>query len=125
CSSSTARQSGLVQVAAGSGGPSGCATGAADTSGVVRGTWQGDAKPRWEQGGTGLRSDGVRDLPDISLFAGTGVWGHYYVMCYSNPRNGGAPCTGEPSGWAGAGGTSFGAPILGGVQALGNHKTGS
>jgi subtilase family serine protease len=73
----------------------------------------------------GLPGDGVRDLPDVSLFAGTGVWGHYYVMCYSNSRNGGAPCTGDPSGWAGAGGTSFSAPILAGVQALVNQKTGS
>ena len=35
------------------------------------------------------------------------------------------PCTGDPSTWAGAGGTSFSAPILAGVQALVNQKTGS
>jgi subtilase family serine protease len=46
-------------------------------------------------------------------------------MCYSNVHNGGVECTGDPSWWAAAGGTSFAAPILAGVQALVNHKTGS
>ena len=35
---------------------------------------------------------------------------------------GGAPCTGAPSGWSGAGGTSFSSPILAGIQALVNQK---
>ncbi len=125
CSSSIARQNGLLVVAAGSGGPSGCATGTADSSGAVSGTCQGYAKPDWQSGVDGIPSDGVRDLPDISLFAGAGVWGHYYVYCHSNTHNGGAPCTGDPSGWVGAGGTSFSAPILAGVQALVNQRTGA
>lgn len=124
CSSSTARQYGLLSVSAGSGGPSGCATGSPDVSGIVGGSCQGYAKPAWQSGVSGIPSDGVRDIPDVSLFAGTGVWGHYYVFCYSNPRNGGASCAGDPSTWAGAGGTSFGAPIMAGVQALINQKTG-
>ncbi len=125
CASSTARQDGLVQVAAGSGGPSGCATGNPSDSGIVSGTCQGYAKPSWQAGLTGIPGDGVRDLPDISLFAGTGTWGHYYVTCWSDTRNGGAPCTGDPSTWAGAGGTSFASPIMAGIQALVNQKTGS
>ena len=36
--------------------------------------------------------------------------------------NGGAPCTGDPSNWAGAGGTSFSSPIMAGIQALVNQK---
>jgi subtilase family serine protease len=67
----------------------------------------------------------VRDIPDVSLFAGAGVWGHYYVMCWSDTREGGAACTGDPSNWAGAGGTSFASPIMAGIQALVNQKTGS
>jgi subtilase family serine protease len=125
CGSSAARQSGLLTVTAGAGGPSGCATGSPDVSGVVGGTCQGYAKPAWQTGIAGIPNDGVRDLPDVSLFAGTGVWGHFYIMCYSNVRNGGAPCTGDPSTWGGAGGTSFSAPILAGVQALVNQKTGA
>ena len=67
----------------------------------------------------------MRDLPDLSLFASQNeVWGHYYMFCWSDTANGGAPCTGAPSGWSGFGGTSFTAPIMAGIQALVNQKTG-
>jgi subtilase family serine protease len=52
------------------------------------------------------------------------MWGHYYIYCWSDTSNGGAKCTGDPSNWAGAGGTSFGAPILAGLQALINQYAG-
>ncbi len=120
-----ARQDGLLQVAAGSGGPSGCATGTPDAEGIVSGSCHGYAKPSWQSGVAGLPADGVRDIPDVSLFAGTGVWGHYYVICYSNRSNGGASCAGDPSTWAGAGGTSFAAPIMAGIQALVNQNQGA
>jgi len=120
CGSSTATEDGLQEVVAGSGGPSGCATGSPSTPGVVGGSCAGYAKPSWQKNGT----DGVRDIPDVSLFAGNGIWGHYYVFCFSDIRNGGARCTGAPSTWAGAGGTSFASPIMAGIQALVNQKTG-
>jgi subtilase family serine protease len=123
CNSSFAQQFQLQVVAAGSGGPSACATGAPSLPGVVSGSCQGYAKPSWQAGVNGIPADGVRDIPDISLFAADGVWGHYYVFCYSDVSNGGTPCTGDPSNWAGAGGTSFGAPIMAGVQALINQAT--
>jgi hypothetical protein len=113
---------------AGSGGPSGCATGSPSTSGVVGGTCAGWAKPSY-QSVFGNPSDGVRDLPDVSLFAGNGIWAHYYVFCWSDPAqsaNGSAPCTaGAPEDWAGAGGTSFATPIMAGIQALVNQKVGA
>lgn len=59
------------------------------------------------------------------MFAANGVWGHYYVYCYSDKAGGGVACTGAPSGWAGAGGTSFASPIVAGIQALVNQKTGA
>jgi len=124
CGSSAASRNGLLTVGAGSGGPSGCATGAPSTGGVVSGSCQGYDKPAWQTGVTGIPGDGVRDIPDLSLFAGDGVWGHYYVTCWSDLRNGGAPCTGDPSGWAGAGGTSFSSPIMAGIQALVNQVVG-
>lgn len=124
CASTSARSDGLVQVVAGSGGPSGCATGAPSATGIVGGGCQGYAAPSWQTGVAGLPSNGVRNLPDVSLFAGTGVWGHYYVFCWSDRHQGGASCAGDPSTWAGAGGTSFTAPILAGVQALINQKMG-
>jgi len=125
CNSTLGRQSELLTVQAGGGGPSGCATGAPATPGVVGGTCQGYDKPSWQTGVRGIPNDGVRGVPDVSLFAGTGVWGHYYVTCYSDVHFGGVVCSGDPSGWSGAGGTSFGAPILAGIQALVNQKTGS
>ncbi|MGC9969493.1 MAG: protease pro-enzyme activation domain-containing protein [Bryobacteraceae bacterium] len=113
----------FLTTASGSGGPSGCATGVPATSGVVSGTCAGYAKPSW-QSVFGNPSDGVRDLPDVSLFAANGVWGHYYPYCYTDIPNGGASCAGAPSTWAGAGGTSFSSPILAGIQALVNQVWG-
>ncbi|HEX3746852.1 MAG TPA: protease pro-enzyme activation domain-containing protein [Bryobacteraceae bacterium] len=118
CSSSTASTDGLLTVTGGSGGPSGCFSGSPSTTGVVGGSCKGYAKPSWQKVG-----DGVRDIPDVSLFASNGLWGHYYVFCYSDRRNGGSSCTGAPSTWAGAGGTSFSSPILAGIQALVNQQT--
>jgi len=115
---------GFLTVVSGSGGPSGCATGTPSTSGVVSGTCKGYGKPSW-QSIVGNPSDGVRDIPDVSLFAANGIWGHYYVFCWSDTANGGASCSGAPNTWAGAGGTSFSSPIMAGIQALVNQKTGS
>jgi subtilase family serine protease len=122
CNSSTGKAD-FLTTGSGSGGPSGCATGKASTSGVVSGTCAGWAKPSWQSGLVGNPADGVRDIPDVSLFAANGLWGHYYVYCYSNSStagkdDGSEPCTGAPSGWSGAGGTSFASPIMAGIQAL-------
>ena len=113
----------FLSTVAGGGGPSGCATGTPKTAGVVSGTCAGYAKPSW-QAVFGNPSDGVRDVPDVSLFAANGLWGHYYPFCDSDPEDGGT-CSGAPSGWLGAGGTSFSSPIMAGIQALINQKTGS
>jgi subtilase family serine protease len=123
CNSTTAK-AGFVNTVAGGGGPSVCAAGSPDAPGVISGSCQGTPKPTWQAGAPGNPSDGVRDLPDVSLFASSGIWGHYYVYCYSDRAGGGAPCTGEPGTWSGAGGTSFAAPILAGIQALVNQRTG-
>ncbi len=123
CNSSTGEQYYLT-TGSGSGGPSGCATGTPSVSEVVSGSCKGYAKPSW-QSLVGNPADGVRDMPDISLFAANGAWGHYYVFCDSDINDGGAACTGAPSGWSGAGGTSFAAPIVAAIQALVNQKQGS
>jgi len=123
CGSSTAKNDGLLNVVAGSGGPSGCATGSSASTGVVGGNCAGYAKPGW-QVATGNPKDDVRDIPDVSLFAANGLWGHYYVDCWSDIRAGGASCAGAPSTWDGGGGTSFSAPIFAGIQALVNQQNG-
>jgi subtilase family serine protease len=112
----------------GSGGPSGCATGTASTRGEVSGTCAGYPKPAFQSGLFGNPADGVRDIPDVSLFASNGIWDAYYVVCWSNPDanvGGGFTCTGAPSTWAGFGGTSVSSPIMAGIQALVNQHTGS
>ncbi|MFZ0761005.1 MAG: S53 family peptidase [Candidatus Sulfotelmatobacter sp.] len=113
---------------AGSGGPSNCATGVSitESNGATpsNGTCEGWEKPSW-QNVIGNPQDGVRDLPDVSLFAADGVWNHAYVICDSDVANYGAPCVGAPSNWTLGGGTSFGTPIMAGMQALVNEVWGS
>jgi subtilase family serine protease len=132
CNSTVAANDGFRNSVGGSGGPSGCATGAvaagSTNRGIVSGTCAGYAKPAYQAGLFGNPADGVRDIPDVSLFASNGFWDAYYVVCWSNPNvnaGGGFTCTGAPSSWAGFGGTSVSSPILAGIQALVNQKTGS
>jgi hypothetical protein len=126
CASATFRST-----AAGSGGPSGCATGGGGTDqtgyAVVDGTCAGYAKPSWQSGIFGNPADGVRDIPDVSLFASNGIWGHYVTVCFSDATDnrGGLPCSGAPSTWAGFGGTSVSAPMMAAIQALVNEKWGT
>lgn len=124
CNSATGEQYYLT-TGSGSGAPSSCFSGRASTTGVTGGTCKGNAKPSWQTGVVGIPSDGVRDIPDVSLFAANGVWGHYYIYCYTDIANGGTSCSGAPSTWSGAGGTSFASPILAAIQAIVNQKTGS
>ena len=126
CNSTTASDDGLLNTIGGSGGPSECATGSPSVSGVVSGTCAGWPKPSY-QSVFGNPSDGVRDTPDVSLFAANAPWGHYYVFCWSDPSytaDGSAPCTGAPDNWSGGGGTSFSSPIWAGIQALIDQKAG-
>ena len=125
CNSTSAFTDGLVVVAGGSGGPSNCATGAPSTFGVASGTCQGYAKPSWQTGVAGIASDGVRDIPDVSMFASDNpIWGHSSILCFSDASNGGTPCTGAPSNWLVVGGTSVASPEMAGIQALVNQSTG-
>jgi subtilase family serine protease len=120
----------LLNAIGGSGGPSGCATGTPSVAGVVSGTCAGYGKPAFQSGLFGNPSDGVRDIPDVALFASNGFWDAYYTVCWSNPNTdpvvgGGFTCTGDPSTWSGFGGTSLSSPIMAAIQALVNQYTGS
>jgi subtilase family serine protease len=125
CGSALAEEYDAFTTGAGSGGPSGCATGVPAQNLVVGGTCKGYPKPSWQTGVAGIPNDGVRDVPDVALFASNGIWGHAYVFCFSDLSNGGASCAGPPSTWALAGGTSFASPIMAGIQALVNQKMGA
>jgi subtilase family serine protease len=113
----------------GEGGPSACASGSPAVSSVVGGTCQGRPKPSYQKGLYGMPQDGVRDVPDVSMFASDGyVWGHGYLYCFSDPNNYGSPCdpTEDPAIWGqGGGGTSYATPIVAGIQALVNQKMGA
>jgi subtilase family serine protease len=80
------------------------------------------AKPDWQLLTIpGVPNDGVRDQPDVSLFAANGIWGHFYVFCMSIIEAGGAKCDyknqNDLFGNA-AGGTSFASPAFAGITAL-------
>ncbi len=104
----------------GGGGPSNCATGTPTTSGVAGGTCAGWPKPSWQVGAFGNPADGVRDLPDVSLIA-------YLILICDSGNLSSDPCglgsSSQPD--AGGGGTSASAPLMAGIQALINQRTGS
>jgi hypothetical protein len=126
CNFYDAIEAGLLNISAGSGGPSGCATGAPDYPGMVSGTCAGYPKPSWQSGFIGNPSDGVRDIPDVSLFAASAlVWGHSYSICFSDTSNEGASCSGTPDTWTSVGGTSASAPVWAAIQSLVNQASGS
>ena len=129
CNNALASTNQNITTAAGSGGPSGCATGTASSRGIVSGSCAGYPKPTWQAGLFGNPADGVRDIPDVSLMAANGVWGSYYAVCYSDTNTSrtqgdAGSCLGNPNTWAGFGGTSISSPIWAGIQALVNQNTG-
>jgi pro-kumamolisin-like protein/subtilase family protein len=89
-------------------------------------------KPSW-QTGTGVPSDGARDVPDISLNASTAH--DPYLVCTQIQATPGAALTSScqngfristaNTNLTAFGGTSFGAPTFAGIVALINQKTGS
>ena len=111
---------GATNIVAASGGASGCinATVAASGSFVCNPVNAGSAllgyaKPAW-QVGPGVPQDGVRDLPDVSLFAGNGLHYSAWAICVG-------PCSQGPGGsedFSAVGGTSTAAPAFAGMMAL-------
>jgi hypothetical protein len=107
----------------GSGGKSSCTTGDGQDITSCAG---GYAKPSW-QTGTGVPSDGKRDIPDVSLFAATGFYtGSFYIVCEADQTSG-VYCDANPASleFLGVGGTSASSPAFAGIMALVNEKIGS
>ena len=87
-------------------------------------------KPAYQNGITGMPAANVRQLPDISLFAGNGTNASFYVICQQDANTG----TGSSSSscdlnspfadFQGVGGTSAAAPAFAGIMAMVNQKTG-
>ena len=101
------------------GGASNCST--ITTTGTSTTCAGGYAKPSW-QSGLGVPADGVRDLPDISLFASNGANLSAYPICaFAEECVAGA---GNQTLIAIVGGTSASTPAMAGIMALVNQKYG-
>ena len=74
-------------------------------------------KPSWQTG----FGDGVRDLPDVSLFAANGSNYSFYPICADD---GDCQTGSNPIQIFGVGGTSASAPSFAGIMALVNQKYG-
>ncbi len=123
-------QTSSESIPAGGGGASSCINSAENTSGSglpftcgTTGTpaLAGYAKPSW-QAGKGVLADGVRDLPDVSLYAALGTNLSGYPICAAP-----GDCTTDSGGNVQVtmvGGTSASTPGMAGVMALVNQKYG-
>jgi hypothetical protein len=87
-------------------------------------------QPSWQTGVAGMAQTATRSLPDISLFAANGLYGHALLYCMSDTT---VYTTAQPCNYLNptdvvfnsAGGTSFAAPAMAGVQALINQADGT
>jgi subtilase family serine protease len=111
---------GFLNIVAGSGGPSSCIS--SDGS-KISGCTGGYPKPSW-QTGVGVPTDGVRDIPDVSLFASNGFLGSFYIICEADLSPTGTCDLNPPYlDFAGFGGTSVSSPAFAGILALVDQKT--
>ena len=127
CSNAAVQQQVLLgnlgEVTGGSGGMSNCTTSNGSTPSSCSG---GNTKPAWQV--TAGTPGTTRDLPDVSLFAGDGFAGSFYVMCEmdtsaSSGGQGGQPCTlGTAPVFVGVGGTSVSVQAFAGIMALVDQK---
>jgi subtilase family serine protease len=135
----------FVDTVGGSGGASNCVANSTNSSSTTLGTCNSTAntvdngsggaialtnggwqKPSWQTGVTGIPSDGVRDIPDVSFFAGDGSLDSATLFCISAI----APCTYTTDSNSNAfslevGGTSVATPEMAGVMALIDQKEGA
>jgi len=82
-------------------------------------------KPSWQTGVTGIPTDGVRDIPDVSFFASDGfLSSSAYLICASDVATCSYSSKNEPIAQE-VGGTSVATPAMAGVMALINQKTGA
>jgi hypothetical protein len=84
-------------------------------------------QPSWQTGVAGMPQMNTRSLPDVSLFAANGIYGHALIYCMSDQSEGGTNCNYlDPTAtiYNSAGGTSFAAPAMAGIQALINQNSG-
>jgi subtilase family serine protease len=105
----------------GGGGVSACTT----SNQTISSCSGGYSKPSW-QTGPGVPNDGKRDLPDLSLFAGDGLAGSFYIVCEADTDLKNAPCSlSSPyTDFSGFGGTSASVQTFAGIMALVDQRAG-
>jgi subtilase family serine protease len=128
----------LIDTVGGAGGASGCVSNdgnnvsscasSTTTTGAANGSIplvaDGWPKPTWQAGVTGIPSDGVRHVPDVSFFASDGYLSYSsYLICVSDIAACTYSATAEPLALE-VGGTSVSSPAMAGVMALINQKAG-
>ncbi len=120
-----------ANIVAGSGGKSSCSTNTG-TSTTTGSCTSGYTKPSWQRG-TGVPSDGARDLPDVSLMAGNGFDDASWLVCTDDQGQNGSGtivtenCSKQSDGnsyFSAVGGTSAAAPAFAAILALVQQKTG-
>lgn len=112
-------------ISSGGGGASNaavCSSSYDATTGACTGSLSGYPKPTWQTGVTGIPNDNVRDIPDVSLFASSGINASYYPLCASDGDC--QPASGGSVQISGVGGTSASSPAFAGIMALVNQKYG-
>jgi len=104
----------------GSGGQSNCGV-----QNLTTNTCTGYPKPPW-QSAPGVPADGVRDIPDVSLFASVNTASNnFYVICLADStaqKGAGCNLTGPNFNFTGVGGTSASTPAFAGMMALVNQS---
>jgi subtilase family serine protease len=132
----------FIDTVGGSGGASSCVVNSTDPNGTSFGTCtsgssstgssngnitlanNGWPKPTWQSGIAGIPSDGVRDIPDVSFFAGNGNLDSSTLICVSLIGSCALSSTTENTAQE-VGGTSVATPQMAGVMALINQKAGA
>jgi subtilase family serine protease len=123
---STKNDTSGVNIVAGGGGHSSCSTNNSkdNTNGTVTdgSCISGYSKPSWQSvADTIFDSDGVRDIPDVSLMSGNGYDAATWLVCDSSEN-----CSNiSGNNFDGYGGTSTAAPAFAGILALVEQKTGN
>ena len=113
----------FLNIVGGSGGVSSCTVSDGENASTCGKS--GYPKPVW-QTGVGVPKDGKRDVPDVSLFAGNGFLGAFYIFCEADALPSNPTCALDPTSttdFLGAGGTSFASPNFAGIMAMVNQKT--
>jgi hypothetical protein len=123
CNSSAAQSAGYVTTAGAGGGASSCTTSDGQNT---QSCSAGYPKPTW-QSAPGVPADGLRDLPDVALFASQGRTNTFYLVCQQDRDGNGAPCNvNYPySDFAAYGGTEVAAPAFAGILALAAQQAGT